>query len=81
MNIAEAMEAIAQEAEQQGFLVRQLKSGTWHFRLGHDNYIVTPRKANDLLTVLSILTASGLDWSKYEEPGAHYRRDDGNPAD
>lgn len=68
MNIAEAMAAIAEEAERQDFQVRQLKSGMWHIRKDHDNWFVHPQTANELLAILSALIAAGLDWSGWADP-------------
>jgi hypothetical protein len=66
VNIAEAMEAIAKEAEQQGFQVRQLRSSMWHFRKGTDNWFVTAHEVDDVLQILSLLIAAGLDWSHWD---------------
>lgn len=65
MNIQEAMAAIALEAEQQGFQVRQTASGMWQIRKDSDNWFVQPTSVEDLLTVLSTLIAAGLDWSHH----------------
>lgn len=73
MNIAEAMAEIAAEAERQGFQVRQVRSGSWRFQIGNDNYIVSARTANDLLIALSILIEAGLDWAHWDDPRAYKR--------
>jgi hypothetical protein len=73
MNIAEAMEAIAKEAERQGFQVRQVRSGMWQFRLGSDNWFVSPRTVEDLLQYLAVLIAAGLDWSRWDIPDQYDR--------
>jgi hypothetical protein len=59
------MAAIAAEAEQQGFQVRQTRSGMWHIRKGNDNWCVQPTNVKALLNILSALIAAGLDWSHY----------------
>jgi len=66
VNIAEAMAAIAEEAERQGFQVRQVRSGMWHFRKGTDNWFVNAHEVDDVLTTLSLLIAAGLDWSNWD---------------
>nr|MDT0660839.1 hypothetical protein [Micromonospora sp. DSM 115978] len=63
MNIGEAMAMIAEEAERQGFLVRQTRSTMWQFRKGNDNWLVAPRDASDVLEVLRVLISAGLDWT------------------
>lgn len=73
MNIAEAMAAIAEEAEHQGFQVRQLKSGMWHIQQNGNNWFVHPHNANELLAILSALIAAGLDWSGWNDPYDHVR--------
>ena len=73
MNIAEAMAAIAEEAERQGFLVRQTVSGMWQIRLGNDNWFVRPRSVDELLKILSTLIAAGLDWSHWDNPNEYHR--------
>jgi hypothetical protein len=60
------MAAIADEAERQGFEVRQLKSTMWHIRKGTSNWFVNPTEADELLKILSILIAAGLDWSAWD---------------
>lgn len=64
MNIGELMAIIAEEAERQGFQVRQTRSSMWQFRKGNDNWLVAPKDARDVLEVLSVLIAAGLDWSR-----------------
>lgn len=63
MNIGELMAEIAEEAERQGFQVRQTASGMWQFRKGGDNWLVAPKDARDVLVVLRALITAGLDWS------------------
>jgi hypothetical protein len=66
MGIGEAMALIAEEAERQGFQVRQTRSTQWHFRKGGDNWLVSPRDASDVLEVLRVLISAGLDWSFHD---------------
>jgi hypothetical protein len=66
VNIAEAMAAIAEEAERQGFQVRQLKSGMWQFRKDANNWLISAREVDDVLQILSLLIAAGLDWSRWD---------------
>lgn len=66
MNINEAMAAIAEEAERQGFQARQTRSGMWHLRKDNDNWLVAPTTVEDLLNILSALIAAGLDWSHWD---------------
>ncbi|WP_032707457.1 hypothetical protein [Salinispora arenicola] len=63
MEIGEAMQLIAEEAERQGFHVRQTRSSMWHFHKGGDNWLVAPKDASDVLEVLRVLISAGLDWS------------------
>lgn len=63
MGIGEAMALIAEEAERQGFQVRQTRSTMWQFRKGNDNWLVSPQDATDMLEVLRVLISAGLDWS------------------
>jgi hypothetical protein len=67
VDIGEAMQAIAEEAERQGFFVRQTRSTMWHFRKGSDNWFVSPKDASDVLEILSVLIAAGLDWSAWKD--------------
>lgn len=64
--IGQSMELIAEEAQRQGFQVRQTRSAMWHFRKGADNWYFTPRNALDVLDVLSVLITVGLDWTVIE---------------
>jgi hypothetical protein len=77
MNISEAMAAIAEEAERQGFQVRQLKSGAWHIQKEMPNvaynWFPHPHNANELLAILSALIAAGLDWTRWDDPYDHVR--------
>lgn len=73
MNIAEAMAEIAKEAERQGFLIRQVRSGMWQIRMGQDNWFAHPRTADDLLKILSVLISAGLDWSNWDNPDEYHR--------
>jgi len=57
------MAMIAEEAERQGFLVRQTRSTMWHFHKDGDNWLVAPKDATDVLEVLRVLISAGLDWS------------------
>lgn len=61
--IGEAMAEIAEEAERQGFQVRQTRSSMWQFRKDGDNWLVAPKDATQVLEVLRLLIAAGLDWS------------------
>jgi hypothetical protein len=67
MGVGEAMQAIAEEAERQGFLVRQTRSTMWHFRKDKDNWFFSPREVGDVLEVLAALIAAGLDWSAFRD--------------
>lgn len=67
MNISEAMAAIAEEAERQGFFARQTESGMWMIRKGNDTFLVDPKNIDGLLKVLSVLIAAGLDWSQIDD--------------
>ncbi|GGK89051.1 hypothetical protein [Mangrovihabitans endophyticus] len=60
--VGEAMAVIAEEAERQGFQVRQTRSAMWHFRKGSDNWIFAPRSTLDVVDALSMLISAGLDW-------------------
>lgn len=62
--IGDSMALIAEEAERQGFLVRQNRSAMWHFRKGNDNWHFSPRTVLDVLYVLSVLIEAGLDWKE-----------------
>lgn len=62
--IGDSMTLIAEEAERQGFQVRQLRSAMWHFRKGSDNWHFTPRSVLDVFYVLSVLIEAGLDWKE-----------------
>jgi hypothetical protein len=64
--IGQSMEIIAEEAQRQGFQVRQTRSAMWHFRKGSDNWFFSPRNALDVLDVLAELTAVGFVWSAIE---------------
>lgn len=64
MNVTEAMAMIAEEAERQGFLVRQTRQGTWMLRTGNDTYVVAPHNVTALMDVMAILIGAGLDWSR-----------------
>ena len=67
MNIEEAMVAIIEEAERQGFRVTQLHSGAWRIARDEKTLIFpTPSNALALLEVLRELIAAGLDWSRWE---------------
>lgn len=63
--IGESMATIAEEAERQGFQVRQTRSAMWHFRKGNDNWHFSPRNVLDVLYVLSVLIEAGLDWKAF----------------
>jgi hypothetical protein len=63
MELGDAMARIAEEAERQGFLVRQTRSSMWQFRKGNDNWLMSVRTLDDLLDVLRVLISAGLDWS------------------
>lgn len=63
MDISELMEVIAQEAERQGFVVRQTREATWHFRRDNHNAMIVARSAVDVLEGLRVLVTLGLDWS------------------
>lgn len=65
MNIDEAMAQIALEAEQQGFQVRQTRTGIWRISKDNQHYFLKPTDVDDLLSVLSVLIAAGLDWSHH----------------
>jgi hypothetical protein len=62
MNIGEAMQMIAEEAERQGFLARQTRTGMWHFRKDDDNWFVAPRTHAQVFEIFRILITAGLDW-------------------
>jgi hypothetical protein len=64
--IGDSMATIAEEAERQGFQVRQTKSSMWHFRKGNHNWYFTPRTVLDVLYVLSVLIEAGLDWKELD---------------
>jgi hypothetical protein len=67
MDIEAAMIAIIEEAERQGFFVRQLPSGSWQLKKNQDNWFFhSPRNAIDLLEILQLLIAAGLDWTRWE---------------
>ena len=61
--VGELMTIIAEEAERQGFQVRQTRSSMWQFRKGNNNWLVAPKDGRDVLDVLRVLIAAGLDWS------------------
>ncbi|MCX5070883.1 hypothetical protein OOJ91_34105 [Micromonospora lupini] len=63
MEIGEAMRLIAEEAERQGFLVRQTRTSMWHFRKGNDNWLVAAKEPAHVLEILRVLISAGLDWS------------------
>ncbi|MET0492931.1 MAG: hypothetical protein ABW000_07335 [Actinoplanes sp.] len=65
MGIGESMQLIAEEAERQGFLVRQTRSTSWQFRKGNDNWFFSPKDVGDVIEALSVLIAAGLDWSQF----------------
>jgi hypothetical protein len=73
VNIDEAMAKIAKEAERQGFQVGQTRQATWRFNMDGDNWFVHPRTVEDLLEILSILIAAGLDWSNWNNPDTYSR--------
>jgi len=73
LNISEAMAAIAEEAERQGFHVSQVRSGMWKFSMGGDSWFVHPRTPDDLLDILSILIAAGLNWAAWHNPHGYER--------
>ena len=62
--IGESMNLIAEEAERQGFQVRQTRSAMWHFRKGSDNWHFMVRNVKDILICLSVLIEAGLDWKE-----------------
>ena len=67
MDIGDAIAAIAAEAERQGFSVRQTRTAMWHFRKEGNNWTFRVRQPEDLLEVLSILVAAGLDWAAWSD--------------
>lgn len=62
--VGESMTLIAEEAERQGFQVRQTRSAMWHFRKGNDNWHFMVRNVRDVLYALSVLIEAGLDWKE-----------------
>lgn len=67
MQMGEAMAMIAEEAERQGFTVRQTASGMWIFTRRPNTVLVgTPETATGLLDVLSALIFAGLTWPPAE---------------
>lgn len=66
MGVGESMALIAEEAERQGFLVRQTKTTMWHFRRGQDNWFFSVKDVGDVIEVLSVLIRAGLDWTAIE---------------
>lgn len=60
--IGEAMQKIADEAERQGFVVKQTKSGMWIFRKDGTNVLATVTTAEQVLHVFKVLISAGLDW-------------------
>lgn len=61
MDLGDAMTLIAEEAERQGFLARQTKVATWHFRKGQNNWFFNVKDPGDILTVVATLTGVGFD--------------------
>jgi len=67
MNIEEAMVAIIEEAERQGFQIAQTRSGAWRIAKDGKNYFFpVPSSALELLEILHELIVAGLDWSRWE---------------
>lgn len=67
MNIEEAMVAIIEEAERQGFRVMQTRDGAWALHIdGGVRYLPYPHTGGELLRALQILIAHGLDWSRWD---------------
>lgn len=67
MDIGEAMVAIIEEAERQGFHIAQTRGGAW--RVSRDGKVFlfpTPNSALQLLEVLHELIVAGLDWSRWD---------------
>ena len=66
---------IAEEAERQGFQVRQARSGMWIFRRDGNSMLLTARTIPHLFQNLSVLISAGLDWSHWDLP-EQYDRDE-----
>jgi len=71
MDITEAMIAIIEEAERQGFTVNQYADGALRFHkvlddgTKWDGLLSYPRTAGELLRILQLLIVRGLDWTRW----------------
>lgn len=62
------MSAIAEEAERQGFQVRQTRATTWHFRRENANWMFAIKQPEDVLDVVGVLVAdAGLHWPAWDK--------------
>lgn len=63
----ELMEIIAQEAERQGFQVRQTAKTAWQFRKDGQNWFFAVREGQDVLDALGVLVSdAGLSWPSWD---------------
>lgn len=66
MEIGDILAQIIEEAEGQGFLIRQTRNGMWQFRRGGFNLFASVDDAADLIEVLRALISAGFDFSLRE---------------